>query len=374
MRSILIVDDQEGVRSSLVVAFESQGYRTVGVDSAEAALDLLDREVFDVVLSDLIMPGLGGFALMERVCAQHPATAVILMTGASSVESAVRAMKGGACDYVTKPFTLSQIFHVVGRSLEQQRLRQENAQLNELNRRLQEVDQLKSNLLSAISHEFRTPLTIMQGWLDLLLGEQCGPVPPAQRESLQALRGSADRLDRLIANLLAFADCEWGEGIRERLAVDVGRMAQGIIAELGQNAARRQVSLALAPDAPADAVTADPTYLRLALYNLIANAIKFNAPGSAVTIALSKAADGWEVAVTNDRGEIPPDEIARLGTPFTQGEMGSARPAGGLGLGLAVARAVARAHGGRLELASGQGRDTTVRFRVPAAPAAVDAQ
>jgi signal transduction histidine kinase len=370
MTSILIVDDQEGVRSSLTVAFESQGYRTVGAASAEEALDLLDRDAFDVVLSDLVMPGLSGFDLMERVRARYPATAVILMTGASSVESAVRAMKGGACDYVCKPFRLSEIFHVVGRSLEQQRLRQENAQLNELNRRLQEVDQLKSNLLSAISHEFRTPLTIMQGWLDLLLGEQCGPVPPAQRESLQAVRGSADRLDRLIVNLLAFVECEWGEGIRARVAVDVGRLVQGIIAELGQDAAMTQVSLALAPSPPVAAVTADPTYLRLALFNLVENAIKFNRPGGAATITLSEAADGWEVAVTNDRGEIPPDEIARLGTPFTQGEMGSARPAGGLGLGLAVARAVARAHGGRLELSSGQGRGTTVRFRVPAATAA----
>jgi signal transduction histidine kinase len=366
MTSILIVDDEEGVRGSLTTAFEQQGYRTVGVPSAEDALDALGREPFDVVLTDMIMPGLSGFDLMEQVRVRYPSAAVILMTAMSSVESAVRAMKGGACDYVAKPFTLSEIFHVVGRSLEQQRLRQENAQLNELNRRLLEVDQLKSNLLSAISHEFRTPLTIMEGWLDLLLGGQCGPVPTAQRESLQAVRGSALRLDRLIVNLLAFVECEWGEGVHARLAVDLARILRDAVAELAPAAANQQVSIAAMAEVPPSTVNGDPTYLRIALFNLVENAIKFNVPGGAVEIALADAEGGWEVVVRNTRGEISPEDLARLGAPFTQGQMGPTRPAGGLGLGLAVARAVARVHGGRLELTSGEGQGTTARLWLPA--------
>jgi signal transduction histidine kinase len=365
MPSILIVDDEEGVRSSLVMAFAGQGYRALGAASAADALAHLARGPVDVVLTDLVMPGLDGLGLMERVREAFPDTAVILMTALGSVESAVRALKGGACDYVAKPFGLSEIFHVVARGLEQRRLRLENVQLTDLNRRLQELDQLKSNLLSAVSHEFRTPLTIMEGWLDLLLAGQCGPVPPAQQESLQAVRASAVRLGRLIANLLSFIQCERGEGIRERLPVDLERLASRVVAELAPDGVTRGIVLEMEVTAVRPEVEGDEARLRLLLVNLLENAIKFNEPGGAVRLTLHAAAPFWEVAVTNTRGEIPATRVPQLFLPFTQGDMGSTRPAGGLGLGLAVARALAQAHGGMLEVESGRGQGTTARLRLP---------
>ncbi|MFI5340270.1 MAG: response regulator, partial [Candidatus Methylomirabilales bacterium] len=161
--SILIVDDEEALRATLVTAFTLEGYRAVGAGSAREALQRLQQAPCDVLLVDLRMPDIDGIQLMERVRERTPDTLVILMTGGATVESAVRALKGGAYDYILKPFSLPEIFRVVERGLEQQRLKQENVQLNELNRRLQEIDQIKSNLLSAITHEFRTPLTVMSG-------------------------------------------------------------------------------------------------------------------------------------------------------------------------------------------------------------------
>ncbi|RPH97721.1 MAG: response regulator, partial [Zetaproteobacteria bacterium] len=204
MPSILIVDDEVGLLSSLRMAFETQGYRSAGAASAEEALELLRGASFDVLLTDLVMPGMDGLSLLEQVRADYPDMVVILMTGGATVESAVRALKGGASDYVVKPFRLAEIFHTVERCREQRGLERENLQLSDVNRRLRELDRLKSNLLAAVSHEFRTPLTVMQGWLDLLLQGQFGPISPEQRESLSAVHKSAVRLDRLIANLLAF--------------------------------------------------------------------------------------------------------------------------------------------------------------------------
>ena len=187
MPSILIVDDEPGLLSSLVVTFEMQGYRSAGAASAAEALEVLCGEPFDVLLTDLVMPGMDGLSLMERVRGDHPDTAIVLMTGGATVESAVRALKGGASDYVVKPFRLAEIVHVVERCREQHGLRRENLQLNELNRRLQELDQVKSNLLSAVSHEFRTPLTIMHGWLDPCWQASSGR---CRRSSARALRRS----------------------------------------------------------------------------------------------------------------------------------------------------------------------------------------
>jgi signal transduction histidine kinase len=367
MPSILIVDDEPGIVTSLVTAFEAQGYHAQGAASAAEALAILDRTPFEVLLTDLRMAGMDGLALMEVVQTTYPTMVIILMTGAATVESAVQALKGGAADYLLKPFGLPEIFHVVQRSLDQYRLRREVVELSQLNRRLQELDQLKSNLLSAVSHEFRTPLTIMHGWLDLLLKGQFGPVPPEQRESLAAVRKSATRLGCLIANLLAFVECERGEGIRTVGLVSLGDLVRDAASELTPECGERRILLSMEVDPGLRAVRGDSERLRLLFFDLMENAVKFNASGGSVRVTAREAAGWAEVCIANSHGTIPHDGVERLLQPFTQGDMGTSRPARGLGLGLAVARAIVEAHGGALRLESGESLGTTVRVRLPLA-------
>lgn len=367
--SILIVDDEPGLLASLVLAFETQRYRSAGAASAAEALDLLRRTPFDVMLTDLVMPGMDGLSLMERVRADFPDTVILLMTGGATVESAVRALKGGASDYVVKPFRLAEIFHAVERCLEQRELRRENLQLNEINRRLQEVDRLKSNLLSAVSHEFRTPLTIMNGWLDLLLRGQFGSILPEQCESLSAVQKSAVRLGRLIANLLAFVEYERGAADGAGGAVAIDALLRNAATDLTPDCAERKVTLGLdvAPNLPM--VEGDGEHLRLAFLNLMENAVKFNEPGGTVSVTAREDGGRLEIQVSNSHGTIPSEHVESLLQPFTQGDMGPRRRAGGLGLGLAVAQAILGAHGGELRLDVGAGQGTTVRVRLPLAPA-----
>lgn len=365
--SILIVDDEEALCGSLVTAFSLQGYRAAGARSGTEALELLRQRPFDVLLVDLRMPDIDGIQLMERVRAELPDVLVILMTGAGTVETAVRALKGGAYDYLVKPFTLPAIFHTVRRGLEQQRLRQENVYLSELNRRLQEVDEIKSNLLSAITHEFRTPLTVMSGWLDLLLEGQFGPLSGKQRESLIAVRRGAVRLGRLIANLLVFVESNRGQPARKRLPLNVADLLQEAGTELLPECEERAVRprMELPPDLPP--VAGDREGLRLLFLNLVENAIKFNEPGGEVVLRAAAEAQTLRVSITNSRGVIPADRIPALLEPFTQGDMSAARAAGGLGLGLAVVRMILEAHAGELAIESARGQGTTVHVRLPLA-------
>lgn len=365
MASILIADDEVGLQISLVKAFAIEGYRAVGAGSATEALHLLEQGAFDVLLTDLLMPDLDGIALMERVRQRFPSMVVILMTGGATVESAVRALKGGASDYIVKPFTLVEIFHTVGRALEQQRLKQENVQLNEINRRLQEIDQIKSNLLSAITHEFRTPLTIMHGWLDLLVGNHFGRLTAEQQESLSAVRKSAVRLGRLISNLLVFVEDDRGQVARERVPVSLADLLRDAAGELAPDCAERRVRFQMEIDPALPTLLADADRLRLAFINLMENAIKFNDADGAVVVQALGDDRAVEVTITNTHGEIPTERIPRLLQPFTQGDMSTTRAAGGLGLGLAVARSILDAHGGQLAVESGRGRGTTVRVRLP---------
>jgi signal transduction histidine kinase len=363
--SILIVDDEAGLQTSLVTAFTKEGYRAAGAGSGEEAVEHLNQKAFDILLTDLMMPGMNGIALMELALRRSPDQVVVLMTGGATVESAVRALKGGASDYILKPFTLAEIFHVAERSLEQARLRRENLHLEEINRRLQEVDQLKSNLLSAMTHEFRTPLTIMHGWLDLLLGNQFGRLTGQQHESLRAVRRGAVRLDRLISNLLAYVEYERGRVPLEYLSVGLSNLLQEAADELRPDCLERRVVMEVEFENVLPVLRADGERLRLLFFNLMENAVKFNEPGGQVRVRAQGDAQGVEVSITNTCGVLPAEQIPRLLQPFTQGDMSIRRAAGGLGLGLAVVRAILEAHGGRLAVESGPERGTTVRVRLP---------
>jgi NtrC-family two-component system response regulator AlgB len=130
MAKLLIVDDEKNIRARLVSFFEGCGHEVRGAENGEQALRLLaDGSAFDVVLSDYRMAELNGLELLQEIKRRSPDTPVILMTAYATVENAVIAMKAGANDYLTKPFSLDQVQHVVDRALEVRSLRAENRNL-----------------------------------------------------------------------------------------------------------------------------------------------------------------------------------------------------------------------------------------------------
>ena len=362
---LLIVDDEENLRTSLFQAFRMEGYEVTGAADAQEALALIQGANFDVLLSDLMMPGLDGLALLEKARVLMPEAVIILMTGQATVESAIRALKGGAYDYILKPFKLEEIFHVVGRGLEQQRLRRENLALVEINRRLTEIDQIKSDLLSAITHEFRTPLTIIYGWMDLLLSGQFGAVSAGLREGVEAIGHAARRLGRLIANLLAYVEFERDEAALREQVVDLGEILRAVAAQLSSEYAEKRVRVEFLREVPATSLRGDPEKLTLLFSNLVENAIKFNLAGGRVLLEATAADGVATVAITNTHGRIPEERLARLFEPFTQGDMTLTRAAGGLGLGLSVARAIVGAHAGRIAFRQAEPQGTTVSVTLP---------
>jgi two-component system, NtrC family, response regulator HydG len=129
--SILVVDDELSVRHSLSGWFRKDGFDVETAENATAALNLLRDHRFDVVLLDIRMPGMDGLELQEHIQRADPTVAVVMITAFASVDTAVRALKQGAFDYVTKPVDPDELSHLVQRAMEQRRLRQENAQLKE---------------------------------------------------------------------------------------------------------------------------------------------------------------------------------------------------------------------------------------------------
>ena len=117
MPSILIVDDEPGVRSSLSGVLRDEGYEVDAAESGEACLELLARQAYDVVVLDIWLPGMDGLATLTRMRERQIDSQVVIISGHGSVESAVRAIKMGAFDFVEKPLSLEKTMLVVGNAL-----------------------------------------------------------------------------------------------------------------------------------------------------------------------------------------------------------------------------------------------------------------
>src|SRR6186713_1153202 len=127
--SILIVDDEPGVRSALGGVLRDEGYSVDAVDSGEACLDRLSRQPYDVVVLDIWLPRMDGLATLTRMREREFNAEVVIISGHGSVEAAVRAIKMGAFDFVEKPLSLDKTVLVIGNAVRQRRLEAENRAL-----------------------------------------------------------------------------------------------------------------------------------------------------------------------------------------------------------------------------------------------------
>ena len=138
---ILVVDDERSMQEFLEICFRGQGYDVATAGDVDTALALIDADDYDVVLSDLQMPGRSGLDLLHAVRETSPETAVILITAFATTETAIAAMKEGAYDYVTKPFKVDELRLVVEKALEKKLLSRENRRLrSELQSQLRQRD------------------------------------------------------------------------------------------------------------------------------------------------------------------------------------------------------------------------------------------
>ena len=126
---ILVVDDDEGVRQVLGQSLQDAGFRVSSVESGEKAVAAAREETFDLVILDMVLPRVDGMEVLRDITAAKPDLPVVMITGYASVETAIKAMKMGAVDYIVKPFRMEEVELVVGKALERSHLRRENVYL-----------------------------------------------------------------------------------------------------------------------------------------------------------------------------------------------------------------------------------------------------
>lgn len=229
---------------------------------------------------------------------------------------------------------------------------------------LRAVDQMKSDFLAAMSHDFRSPLTVVRGAVELLLGERPGALTAGQRELAESAERNVLRLEEFTEDLLEMARLEQGAVALEPEELDVRSLLSEIVADHQILAKQRRQWFAL--DAPADTmkVSADRSRLRQALSNLVGNAIKYAPTGTPINVRAERQNGLFRIAVSDHGPGIPPEERGHMFEKFFRGRGVGSTP--GAGLGLSIARSLVVLHGGTLDYEDTPGGGSTFVVRLPA--------
>jgi signal transduction histidine kinase len=354
--TILVVDDQEDSIVSVRRLLERESHRVLEATSGEAALAILQETDVHLVIVDYFMPRMTGAELVAKIRSFDPYVQIILQTGYAGDKPAREMLEElDIQGYHDKADDPDRLLLWVGVGLKTYRLLQT----------IRERERLHGELVANCSHEFRTPLNIISGYAELLDGGDFGALPDTARQPLRALLDATRGLSDLVADFLSYAKLEAEVTQVNHQWISTAQLAQelerlgGLLVD--EKAVQFRVDLTQAPGG----FYSDPVKLRTILRNLIVNAAKFTASGS-IAVRIALAGPHLRFAVQDTGCGISAEQLAVIFEPFRQGDGSSTRRHGGLGLGLALSRKMARLLGGELAGESQAGVGSTFTFDLPA--------
>ena len=373
---ILVVDDDFGMREGCKRALQPHGFEVEVAATGEEGLRKVREGSFDLVLLDVMMPGISGIDLLEPIQEHDADLPCIIITGYATIELATQAIKQGAYDFIQKPFDRDTLLRAVHQGLEKRRLSLEVKRCMIVEERaerlarekseLEKIDQIKSQFTLLVAHELRAPVAAIQSYLKLILE---GYVPPERQTEIihKAERRARDQLE-LIGDLLDLARLRDASSEVPVTRVDVSVPMREIVDLMSARADEKGLTITVEVEPDLPPVSINQENIKRLWTNLISNAIKYNRPDGIVEITVGRHADGEVISAVSDTGiGISPEFFERIFDDFVRTDEAKKMEAHGTGLGLSIAKRIVENCGGRIWVESEAGKGSTFSFTLPAA-------
>jgi len=354
---ILVVDDQESIRKLVSMHLRKRGYEVFSACDGHDGLEKALEHHPDIIVSDLMMPGMDGIELCKRVKADKEMreTFFIMLTAKGKIEDKVQGFDSGADDYMVKPFNHHELLARVDAAM----------RIRLLQKELRSLSDLKDEFLGIAAHDMRTPLTVIKGWCDLFSDNLLGELTSEQREAIAGIGQQAALMLDLINDLLDVAKIETGKVQLSLSRCNVKSIIDDYLHAQALVASKKNITLVNNVPDDLEPVWLDPERVGQVLNNLLSNAFKFSPEGATVTVSAARNGNFIEVSVADTGVGIPPEDVDNLFKKFVQVSSKATRGEKGTGLGLAIVKKIVELHGGKVRVKSKMGEGSTFTFSLP---------
>jgi two-component system phosphate regulon sensor histidine kinase PhoR len=473
---ILVVDDEKRIRDGCHTVLTGEGYEVACAETGKQGLQMIDREHYDIILLDLMMPGMSGLDILPEVKEVHPDTVVIVITGYATVEHSIEAMKAGAFDFISKPFSPKKLKVVVSKAIEHMRalkdIATEKSRMRGLINRLsagvmatdnrerivlanpafrimmnyhgknpigrsaksfidnptlldmidkaltmdadesaeltdeillgddtkpektvlnvcsapfrdrtgsnmgtitvlhditvlKKMDQMKSDFVSLVSHEIRSPMNSVLMQLKVIMDGLAGDITENQQEILGRASQKIHSLVDMASELLDLSKIESGLITLTKENIQFNELIQDQVNFHSETARAKQIAIHFKPSAGLPPVHANRQNMEEVVSNLITNAINYTPEGGEIHLAPTLENGYLCISVADSGLGIPPEDLERIFTRFYRVKNEKTRYITGTGLGLPIVKSIVEAHHGTIDVESTLDKGSVFRVYIP---------
>ncbi len=367
--NLLVVDDEPGIRSgikrileSFTVSYpfmdEDFDFDVLEAETGEEAIELLDNYMFDIVLLDNKLPGIQGIDVLEYINNQSIDVIVVMITSYASLDLAVKATKSGAYDFVPKPFTPKELRNCLENIAKQLFLRRMTQKMQA------EGKQVRFQFLSVLSHELKSPINAVEGYLKLMKdkrnGEKVDDYAPMIDRSLTRIQ----EMRNLILDLLDFTKIESGKKQRNIKPVYLCDITSQCIDLVQPLCIQKDIDIHLNCN---DKIpfNADRQELEIILNNLLSNAVKYNKKGGRIDVTLKKEKGDVVLSVSDTGIGMEKEDTDKLFEDFVRIKSEQTKHISGTGLGLSIVKKIADLYKAKIDVESTPDKGSTFTIRFP---------
>ena len=364
---LLIIDDNSNNRTAISYWLDKENYEILHAVNGESGLQIIETFLPDIILLDYNLPGIDGIEVCQQIRSNENLPFIpIIMMSSQAPEANIIALEQGADEFIVMPINPAELKSRIKATLRLKEAILKSTKLLEQNKRLKELDQIKSNFISKVSHELKTPLQGILGYTDILLRGLQGDLNYPQKLMTKQIKEAGEQLFTLINQLLDLANIEKGE---ERIITEVITIEDifNYLSHIAEPiATKKKINLKFVLEDKNIQLESDKVKLQKVLLNILSNSIKFSKENSIVLISARDLEEKFiEIKIQDEGIGISKDNIAYIFEKFWQMDDSITRTHGGIGIGLALAKRLIIILGGDIFVESKPNKGSIFKVIIP---------